>query len=444
MNRIRDLLIFALSILLALAPAVSANSGPTSWRGTTASGMVVTGDSCPIEVVHEDLTFRITELPEAGSWDTAAFESYSDHVTAQYTFHNPTDADVTATLLFPFGFVPDYAPTRWTPQWQYTVTADGEPVQTVLRHSLDWGDEFVMVEDSARLYDDFMEHPFYSREMTVTKHVYRPEGVDWEEYNSIRAMLRLDSDPAYTKYLLDPANSFGVKEDHATAGSSLRESDVAELYIIGRLPDSGLSWTLSKRGEPIEGTMELVDVEEMTLEEYLLSDWEEDSGVSRVDLYNASVQMLDRVENAFGYLSAGFRMELMRWYQYELTIPAGETLVNTVTAPLYPDINSGWEPAVYTYRYLLSPARGWADFGTLNIRVETPFYMTQCNLGEFEKTEAGYILELDSLPPTEMEFVLSTDANPDKPGTHAEKMLLLFAGIGVLLVTGLIRLKRKK
>lgn len=442
MTRFRDLLIFALCILLALAPVVSANSGPTYYEGAAGSGMLVTGEDCPVVVEEETLTFYISQLPGKGLWSEGDFAAYTDHVIAQYTFRNPTDLDLTVGLLFPFGVTPVYVPDGMMELEKYAVIADGQPVQTKLRHSLSWGD-FDMGEDSSKLSDTFMEHYFYAPEMPVTKYVFKPSGVEWGEHDTVRAKVRLDSDPAHTKYILAPANSFSTEDGYALAGSGLRERYTADLYIIGQIPESPLSWSLFREGEPIEGNMELVSTEQTTLREYLLSVRPENSGISDVDWYNAAVQMMVRSECAYGYLDVGFGMELMGWYEYELTIPAGETLVNTVTAPLYPDIHAGWEPAIYTYEYLLSPAEGWADFGTLTIHVKTPYHMTQCNLEGFGKNQEGYTLELDGLPDKELTFVLSTDAKPSPPGASAGGMLWFVGILGVVVLAGAILLRRK-
>lgn len=445
MTRFRDLLIFALCILLALAPVASANSGPSWWEGTTAAGMTVTGEDCPILVDHEALTFDIGEFPLEYYEDESAFVDYSAHVTAEYTFRNPTDAEVTVKLRFPFGIAPQYAPGgRMLPR-EYAVTADGAPVETVLRHSLVWGSAFVMTADSARLHDDYMEHPFYFPEMPVTRYVFRPEGVQWEdEHDTIRAKVRLDSDPAERKYILSPANSFSTENDHALAGSALRQGAVAELYVIGEPLKESMSWTLFRGSEQIEGTMEQVDVQSITLKDFLLSSRPQNAEVSGVDWYNAAVQLLDRVECGYGYLDAGVGMELMSWYEYELTIPAGQTLVNTVTAPVYPDIHTGWDPEIYTYEYLLSPAKGWADFGTLDIHIKTPYYLTECNLDGFEMSGDGYMLHLEELPDKELIFVLSSSAKPARPGTHGMRTVWLIAALGLALILGLISRRWRK
>lgn len=442
MTRIRDILIFALCILLALAPAVDANSGPTYWEGVTASGVTITGESCPIVVEHEKLTFTIQELPLEYYKEERDFSEYSARVKAEYTFRNPTDADVTVELLFPYDTTPQYAPGEQRLPWRYAIMADGEEVEAVLRHSLVWGSEFSMAEDSARLRDSFMEHGFYSPDMTVTKFLYRPADVNWEGLKHIRAKVRLNTDPARTKYILDPANSFQTGEGYALAGCTLRKDDTAVLYAIGEVPGGALSWALYDGDKPIEGSMECYTREQTTLRELLMTARSGKSAVSEIDWYNAAVQLMEKIECGYGYLDSYHYMEMMCWYQYELTIPAGQTLVNTVTAPMYPDIHSGWEPAIYNYTYLLSPAKGWADFGTLDIEVKTPYYMTQCSLSGFSKTAEGYALALDGLPERELEFTLSTAARPDKPGTHRTKVLWIFGGAVVLIAAGVLRRKR--
>ena len=105
---------------------------------------------------------------------------------------------------------------------------------------------------------------------------------------------------------------------------------------------------------------------------------------------------------------------LMRWYEYEITVDPWERVINTVTAPIYPAINTNYDPSIYTYTYLLSPAQTWRDFGTLDIRVNTPYFITESSLKGFEKGEGGYTLSLDGLPEGELVFVLSADEHPVK------------------------------
>ena len=108
----------------------SANSAPAYWTGTDGSGIVAVyeGGDCPIEVLHETLTFRIPDLP------LMSMEKYDSRVTAEYELYNPTEQDVTLTLFLPVGFRPDYydvyqengAALSGADACSVTLTQDGE------------------------------------------------------------------------------------------------------------------------------------------------------------------------------------------------------------------------------------------------------------------------------------------------------------------------------
>ena len=141
----------------------------------------------------------------------------------------------------------------------------------------------------------------------------------------------------------------------------------------------------------------------------------------------------------------------MRWYEYTLALEPGQTLTNTVTAPLYPAIDAGYTPSIYTYTYLLSPAKTWAQFGELKIVVNTPYYMTENNQGSFSETGNGYELTLPGLPEKELSFTLSESEHPRPPKLSIPfHPVFLFAGFaGFVLIGGgviavVLIIKRKK
>lgn len=146
MKKRTKVLIAAISLLtmlpLCIIPA-SANSRAQEWYGTDASGTIVIGDDVPIEVTSELLTFDIPTLPYASYRDAESFIAYDSRVTAEYTFYNPTDMTVTATLLFPFGKYPEYAKRTSAGNIisdvhldKYGVTVNGQAVEAKIRHTL--------------------------------------------------------------------------------------------------------------------------------------------------------------------------------------------------------------------------------------------------------------------------------------------------------------------
>lgn len=453
MRRIRDILIFGLCLLMAMAPMAQANSGPTQWEGVEGVGALIVDDDCPIVVEREVLTFDIQQFPEEYYRDAVELERYKASVTAEYTFHNPTGESVTATLLFPYGQLPQYVPDG-TSIGGYGILVDGEPVQLTYRAShLHDGVDFDMERDLSRLDAGFMKHAFYSPEIAVTKYIYRVEGVDHETNRA--AYAAMDIYPEEGRRVLglnfNGAKThkdfirFGIFADQHGSGSE----DIV-FYVIGEPFEQQPQWVLYENGgceTRIAGSVSLVESEMLTFRELALTEFQTGYWISESDWYNAFVVELEQNDISGGCIGPDVQWNMarctLRWFQYELTVPAGGTVVNRVKAPLYPAIHTAWEPPIYNYTYLLSPAQGWARFDSVDIRINTPFYMTQCNLDGFEETETGYALHLEGLPDKELEFLLSTVRDPDKPGTHGNRMLLLTVGVAVLIIGSLLRIRRR-
>lgn len=143
----------------------------------------------------------------------------------------------------------------------------------------------------------------------------------------------------------------------------------------------------------------------------------------------------------------------MRWYEYKITVGPGERIVNTVTAPIYPSIDGRYEPPIYEYTYLLSPANTWAEFGNLDIVVNTPYYMiTDGEVIAFEQTDSGYSVHLTGLPEGELTFTLCSEATTKIPvrnggGIPTDTLLIgaaVLVAIAVVIVFARIAKKRAK
>ena len=191
----------------------------------------------------------------------------------------------------------------------------------------------------------------------------------------------------------------------------------------------------------------------MTLEDLALGNWNEETGVSKVDWYNAVIAAFNEGSkgnpqynyiypdsNGLNMSAERFARSLMRWYQYEITIEPKSSITNTVTAPIYPEINGSYEPAIYTYTYLLSPASTWASFGELEVVINTPFFITENSLEGFTKTDTGYTLKRNGLPEGELEFVLCSSENPIKPPRSITSYIPIEIIISFSIIGGVILL----
>lgn len=443
--------ILCVTSLLFLTPrAAFANSGPKFWYGSDIYGSVTADKNCPITVEHELLTFNIADFPQHNGKN----EDYQASVTAEYTFFNPTDQTITARLEFPFGVAPDYATTR-NDLSNYEITVNGSAIEKTVRHTIKektptgTPQRFELKKDMARITDGFKEDEFFTPELPVTKYVY--EITDYEEETNDRAAFD------FPKYLESKVYLDGMNNCVSLSGGKYRLGRIARysnkplmVYVFGEQLDSPPEWKFYKDEElsvKSEGTTKFVSAERMTFREFAMSIYPESSSPLEEDWYNAVVDDLNMnfsyypTENVIddARVFDTKRANLMRWYEYEITIPPGERIVNTVTAPIYPDIKIDTRPPVYDYTYLLSPAQGWADFGSLDIVVNTPFYLQKDDKAvyyeKFEKTETGYKAAFDGLPEGELRFSLSTDKNPRRINTEAAVLTLFAVGaIGAIAI----------
>lgn len=466
-------MLFSLVLLFGLTAAPAyANSAQSQWSGVDSTGTIVTDENCPIEVERELLTFDIQEFPSNYYHDAAELEGYTGRVTAEYTFYNPADYTVTATLVFPFGNLPTYAylydsesgvRIPFLDTELYGITVDGEPVDMEVRHTLSRVyDQFELDKDLPLLSDGYIEDEFYSPDLPVTVYKYTISGVD-EQYNAANAAFRWSGDSSKSRILLAEQSGGSLGDGWMQIEMWADNGGTATVYIFGEVPAPGIQWTFYENGaceKKIEGTMTLEGSEVITFEEYAMLNYPENTGVTETDWYNAVVANLNDSSNGFSYGIIGEFLDdlsgsLMRWYEYEIILEPGQRIVNTVTAPIYPSINMDWDPSIFGYTYLLSPAQTWAKFGELEIVVNTPYYITESNIEGFTKTETGYSVTLSGLPEGELEFTMSTGASPEREQKTLRdvtpiEIIISFSVIAVVVlliaggITAFVVIRRKK
>ena len=464
-------LLFCVVLLFGLTAAPAyANSAQSHWTGIDSTGAIVIDENCPIEVEKELLTFNIQEFPSNYYRSAEELESYTGRVTAEYTFYNPADYKVTATLVFPFGNLPSYAyfydsetgeRDAFLDTELYGVEVDGEPVDLQVRHTLSHSyDQFSLENDMPLLADGHIADAFYCPDLPVTVYKYTISGVD-EQYNAANAAFRWSGDSTKTRILLTEQNGGQLGDDWMQVEMWVRNGESALIYVFGEVPESGIQWTFYENGaceKEIEGTMTLARSEVITFEEYAMLNYPEDAGILEHDWYNAVVANLNYGSRGFSYGIIGeyvgdLSSTLMRWYEYEITLEPGQKIVNTVTAPIYPSINTNYEPDMFSYTYLLSPAKTWKSFGELEIVVNTPYFISNSSIDGFTKTATGYTVKLDDLPDGELTFDLATSEKPVRKVSPYQSVFTVVIVIvcivialligGVVLAVVLIR-KRKR
>ena len=303
----------------------------------------------------------------------------------------------------------------------------GEAIDCKIRHTLSpWGSQFDLDKDMSKLHDGFLEDPFYTPDVDVEIFIYSPSDVNTEAYPAATAAFILSVDPAKTKVYMENQSGGRLLENAVQMQGWVNPNEPFTIYVIGEPLKEQPKWKFYENGaceKEIGGTMipaNMAPAEPLTLKDFLLQEYDPDSGILDYDWYNAMVTALNFFEWEYGAIHSeeidfNISDRLMRWYEYTLTLEPGQTLKNAVTAPLYPAIDAGYTPSLYSYTYLLSPAKTWAQFGELEVVVKTPYYMTESGIDGFTKTDGGYALTLPGLPESELTFTLSESETPQPP-----------------------------
>ncbi len=442
------LLIFCVTLFL-FPSAAFANSALREYYGASATGALLTGN-CPVRVTSEKLVFNIADYPDRENF---SLNDYKSTVSAEYTFYNPSEYDISMQLVFPFGQNPLYLKSGdYIKNVRGGVTVDGKEADTVLRATYG-GDMFEVDDALAMIKDELTEPRKYGYDMPVYKTVYQfsvPNGQDGE------VLARFDFDEDYVWCTDKEIYRYEYPSELDRIYLKVEDGEEITLYTFGEY-DIALENKVSfcrevtsdgKRGaadlkyDKIDGcSIRKTDFSEITLRDVALTYYDESDGISVTDYLNAVTEHIDNhsITHYNGLEQFDVWKNLILWYQYDVNIQAGSSAVNRVTAPIYPTINFAYEPNKFEYTYLWSPAKKWAGFENLDVEINASVdcYLLDGN-SSFEQTENGYKAHFDSLPSGELHFVLCPSDNPEYIKTASNYFWGIFAAIVIFLLVSAV------
>lgn len=438
----------------------NANSGPTHWNGVTSSGAVFSGDNCPIEAESEILTFNIPQFIHHGT-EKEELLNYEANFSAEYTFKNPTDSEVNATLAFPLGERSDLG--YWenggggandtfinldevlAAKNMYKVMVDGEKIDARTRYTFHALNDFDFSEESKRLCGGYRSHEFFTPDMPVYKYSFRFVSEEKEFFQAeatIKNTANLRFGGGY--------GSLSKEKNSTVITYSVRGGEETEIYSIGgELIPEATEWRfykntgyfgLAEKSVEAQAVYEPQAAGQTTFKEYVFKGYTGGNGVAESDFYNAVLDYIDEyLETSMLPKNYAFLQDssyLMRWLVYDLNFSAGQTIKNTVSAPLFSGGQYNYDPYVYNYNYLLSPARKWSGFKSIEIRINTPYYLINSSV-QFRKTDYGYVYNQNGLPDGELEFEMCTVENPEHKvnyGYTVFAVVMIVLGAAVILI----------
>lgn len=426
--------------VLFIPMSAFANSAQREFEGITSNGTIITDVDCPVQVTSERLTFNIIDFPVVHNKQT----EYNSNVTAEYAFYNPADYDVNMQLVFPFGMIPYWSETDYIDANKYSVYVDGVKVQRGIRAIYSrYGKPFNLTEDLPKIVDARKTFSVLAVDTPVYKycvkssfsHNYENALTPYAIFDSYGLTLYVDSDNSvtwnnnYTKiYEYDEIMLFSV-------GKQLSESFFNPTYAVEVRENVNDSVVYNEK--TIQGSTQYQYLGAGTFEDVMLYYYNENTGILLDDYYNAVVDKLN--DSSYSY-NGSFDMErfdvsrnLMLWYQYDVSVPPKQTVINKVVAPTYPTVDGYFTPSKYHYEYLLSPAASWASFANLDVTINTSCFMTNPSLEGFVKTETGYKAHFDRLPRGELQFSLCESENPEEYKSPFAWFIVLICVLGVAL-----------
>lgn len=454
-QRIRRAIIFLsaafFACILSVLPLQSAyaNSAAPWEEGVTGDGVYIVRDESVLEVQSEKLTFDIQTLPSL-----AQGQIYDARVTAEYTFYNPTTESLTTQMAFPFGRKPNYAEYLSVAYIEDPVLVNGQSVGYDIRHTYGRFTEFY--ESVSEIREDYIADDFYVPDLPVTIYTAKVNFTDSADMDG-KVALRLDSAPALGEgtRCMGPFSLDRETSDYSV-WQVVSDGESVVFYVMGEdVPLDGWGWFTSAWSDSENAHIAVqsdisFSSSKTTLGQLIFSNYSDEYQISRVDWYNAAMLHKLSVERGeFSYLSWYSPLKLEAedfnaWYVYTVQTAPHTSFTNAVTAPLYPTVHFSFDPDVYEYVYYLSPAANWADFGTLDIVVNTPYYMyagERYNSATFIRTEGGYSARFETLPDGELYFSLCSVENPGRdnngsPGGNnpAFAVIYVLIAVGILLV----------
>lgn len=437
--------------VLFIPMSAFANSAQREFEGVAANGAIVTDVDCPVQVTSERLTFNIADFPVVHGKQT----EYNSNVVAEYAFYNPADYDVNMQLVFPFGTIPYWIDIDYTDVDKYSVYVDGVKVERDIRAVYNEYDRpFDLSKDLAKIVDSRKSFTNLSDDTPVYKYSFKSEFIhNYANAHSPYAQFATYGFTLFVNYQSGWFDNGGSGYNRITefygdgeftvysVGKQLSDDFFKPTYHIGVYERENV---YTKK--TIQGSTSHEYLGEETLQDVLLHYYNENSGISRNDYYNALVDKLGKdvsySDGAHDLSRFDISRELLLWYQYDVSVPSKQTVTNKVVAPTYPTVDGYFTPPKYHYEYLLSPARSWASFANLDVTVNTTCFMTNPSHEGFVKTDTGYKAHFDSLPQGELKFSLCESENPEEYKSPYVWLIVLFCVLGfalfVLIVGGVL------
>ena len=348
-------ILFSLFVIFSF---ITVNANSAVRRVEINSYGLINVDDNPIDVLNENLTFDLY--------------GNSASVTAEYTFHNDSDNDLNAELLFPIGPAVDRGGVVYS--YNPEVYIDSSKLDTTIRLIPNSSN---IIDSLSYLSDDYLDSVF-------------------DEYNIY-----------YYEF-----NNDDIHEATITGGYVIPDYAYSYYYIENSILNtyrdtttfSNFCFVLAKGDYTLtidEGTAEFntrVSNKQELVRKLLCHDIYEElyNYYNELDIYNIYVSN----EDLYGSLAV---------IDYNISIAANSNCINTVKTDMKYTINTKYKSKVYEIRYYVSPASTFKSFKNLNVYLNSDMYLISNNIKLAKQKDGSYKVSYKKLIDKEIDLALSYD-----------------------------------
>lgn len=416
MKRVIKLIVTGL--LIFSCAFVFANSGPVYMTGLPSSGVIAVDKNTPIKVKKENLTFD--------------FSGQEEHyapigiVTAKYEMVNPTTEDLSVQMAFPY--IGNLGSSS-NGNIKITVNNEELPYEIYLGETVKSKKVINNSDETEENYFDFVEIIG-----TITNDIYIAENftenkvgklysirVTPESDEGVEIFVDLTFDYNRTKVFTTGFRGLSRAGEKTIIHGWCREQNTLDIFVLGDDIDFTIEgYTDGTRNEKTSLYKYEISETDVDVKTYLLDNIRNNSyvsynDISDIQLYNMFAKVLDeQFSNNLGYCSddevltyGSINRMITLIYRVEFPQNSEKTVSVTYQTDGTMDRRKTKEP-VYTYDYILNPAKNWNDFENLNIKIippkESP-YVVESTI-ELSKEGNIYITSLDKLPEDDFSFTL--------------------------------------
>lgn len=384
-----------------------ANSGPTYMSGLPSSGLLAVDKDTPIEVKGENLTFDFS--------DNEDYYAPLGNVTAEYKMVNPTSEDLLVQMAFP------YIGTLGTiSSDNIKISSDNEK----LSYDIYLGNTI----RSSRPDETEIEYFEFEEVIgSISNDIYKAEKFSADEIGKLYSIeinatsdtdiniaLEFEYNYENTNIFTEGFNGFFRDGGKTRLTTWIKEQKIVYIYVLGEDIDFSISgYTDGALTEKTDSFTYTISETQEEVKTYFLETIRNSYNdiIPDIQLYNVFAKVVDfEFTNNLGFSSVDNGMSyvdrmIVLVYNVEFPKNSEKTVSVSYKTEGTMDLRNTKEP-LYTYDYILNPAKNWKDFKDLNIKIIPPEkapYVVESTI-ELNKDDNIYTAFLENLPEDDFKF----------------------------------------